>query len=60
MSSNYSILAQSTDEFLRFQKGPSSYLWHRMHSGVATTLVNHISIYAAHRKGNDHSNSCCI
>jgi hypothetical protein len=56
MSLNYSIMAQSAEEFLTFQRGPSSYLWHCMHSGVATTLVHHISIYAAHTKGNDQSN----
>jgi hypothetical protein len=56
MSLNYSIMTQTADEFLNFQRGPSSYLWHCMHSGVATTLMHHISIYAAQSTGSNESN----
>ena len=56
MSLNYSIMAQSADEFLSFHKSPITHLWQCMHSGVATTLLSHISIYAAQTKGSDGAN----
>ena len=51
MSFNYSIMAQSAEDFLIFQKSPSTYLWPCLKLGASTDLLGHMSIYTGRTKG---------
>lgn len=55
MSLNYTIIAQTAEEFASFERSPLRHLWHSVHSGLATTLLHHVSIYAAQSKGTDQA-----
>ncbi len=55
MSLNYTILAQTAEEFASFERSPLRHLWHSVHSSLAPTLLNHVSIYAAQSKGTDQA-----
>ena len=52
MSLNYTIMAQTAEEFASFERSPLSHLWHSVHSGLATTLLHHVSIYGGSKQGN--------
>lgn len=52
---NYTIMAQTAEEFSTFVGSPMRHLWHSVNGGLAATLLNHVSIYAAQSRASDHT-----